>query len=93
MQLINFFNFSASSIFMILTLGKAFKVSMATNQFTAHNLGQIITDIKVPRRTYFNISFCVVAVLYADVILGLNFQKQHKKVVFQLSGHQKKMIM
>ena len=54
-------------------LGKPFKVSMATNKFTAHNLCQIITDIKVPRRTYFNISFCVVAFLYADVILGLNF--------------------
>ena len=73
--------------------GKPYKVSMATNKLSANVLGQAITDIKVLGRTYFNISFGVVPFLCADLILGQNFLKQHKEVVFQLGESQEKMII
>ena len=72
--------------------GKPFKVSMATNKLSANVLGQVITDIKIQERTYSNISFGVVP-LCADVIWGQNFLKQLKEIVFQLGGHQEKMIV
>ena len=44
-------------------------------------------------RTCSDINFGVVPFLCTDVILGKNFLKQHKEVVFQLGGHQEKMIV
>ena len=73
--------------------GKPFKVSIATSKLIANALGQIITDIKIQGRTHFNISFGVVLFLCANVILGQNFLKQHKEVVFQLGGHEEKVIL
>ena len=83
---------TAKSI-IVKTQGKPFAVFMATNKFTTNVLIQVITDIKVQGRTYFNISFGGVPFLYADVILGQHFLKQYKEVVFQLDGHQEKMIV
>ena len=72
----NFMSKDTAKSTKVKLYGKPFKVSMATNKLIANVLGQVITDVKVQGRTYFNISFGVVPLLCADVILGQNILKK-----------------
>ena len=62
------------------------KVTMALSNMKAVCLGFCITDLIVNGEIYKSFRFNVFKKLCSDIILGLDFQTLHKKLVFEFSG-------
>lgn len=62
------------------------EVSMASTTHCNQVSNYTVTDIVTLNNNYSNISFIILENLCVDIILGLDFQEQHKKVTFNFGG-------
>ena len=69
------------------------KVSMASIQITASVRENVIANLEIEGGTYPGLSFGVVDSACTNVILGQAFMKRHNKVIFRLSGPEKRLIV
>ena len=61
-------------------------ISMATSSLTTKISGYCLVDLVFEGRTYPQLRLSVLTELYADLILGLDFQMKHERVVFEYGG-------
>ena len=69
------------------------QVSMANSSLTTKVEGECYVDILLQNRKYTNVKLYVLANLCSDVILGQDFMKQHKSVVFNFGGDKPSLIV
>ena len=55
---------------------------MAQSSLSAKTLGYCIADLELGGKIYSNLHLSILPGLYLDLILGLDFQKQHQSVSF-----------
>ena len=67
------------------------QVSMASQPHTKEIHGYVSVDLSISGRHYTNVKLHVLDNLCTDVILGLDFQKQHKCVRFNFGGEKPAM--
>ena len=63
-------------------------VSMASTALSANVTGTCTTSVEYQNQKYTNVPLSVLPGLCADLILGLDFQSQHKSITFQYGGNQ-----
>ena len=61
-------------------------ICMAQSSLSAKTLGYCITSLELDGRTYSNFHLSILPSLCSDLILGLDFQKQHQSVSFHHGG-------
>ena len=61
-------------------------ISMATSSLETKVSGFCLVDLKLEGMLYRNLHLSVLPELCADLILGLDFQSQHKSVIFECLG-------
>ena len=61
-------------------------ISMATSSLTTKVNGYCLVDLVFEGRTYPQLRLSVLTELCADLILGLDFQTKHERVVFEYGG-------
>ena len=61
-------------------------VSMASTALSANVTGTCTTNLEYQNQKYTNVHLSVLPGLWADLILGLNFQSQHESITFQYGG-------
>ena len=60
-------------------------VSMASGKLNAPILGQILGNLEIQGRSYFDVTLGVVPDLGSDIVLGQSFMNKHKKITFKLN--------
>ena len=59
---------------------------MASASLTSESLGYCFITFSLNGKAYNNIKICVLNNLCVDLILGIDFQQQHKSVTFHFGG-------
>ena len=67
-------------------------VFMASSSFQGQIVGRCITDINI-NVTYFAVSLKIMTDLCTDVLLGHDFQAQHKRVVFKINDNRDDFVV
>ena len=73
--------------------GRPSRVSMASDNLSAPVIGKVCSNLLLQGRDYPNVTFSVMSGLCADVVLGQDFLRQHKKVVIKLGGPKKSLLV
>ena len=68
-------------------------ISMALPSFKTRIIGYCFADINLNQRTYSSVRLGVLNNLCSDIILGQDFQKQHKSVIFEFGGTKPELII
>ena len=68
-------------------------ISMAQSTLSAKTLGHCIADLEPGGKTYSNLRLSILPGLCSDLILGLDFQKQHQSVSFHHGGPEPPLIV
>ena len=68
-------------------------ISMAQSSLSAKTLGHCVTDLQLGGKTYSNLSLSILPGLCSELILGLDFQKQHQSVSFQHGGPEPPLVV
>ena len=66
---------------------------MASGKLNATILGQILGNLEIQGRNYFDVTLGVVPDHCSDIVLGQSFMNKHKKVTFQLNGTQEGLVI
>ena len=69
------------------------KVTMAMTSMESSIIGQCNVTIVLNGNTYKNVRLDILQSLCSDVILGYNFQKQHKNLIFHYGGNEEDLIV
>lgn len=68
-------------------------ISMAQSTLSAKILGHCIADLELGGKTYSNLRLSILPGLCSDLILGLDFQKQHQSVSFHHGGPEPPLVV
>ena len=68
-------------------------ISMAQSTLSAKTLGHCIADLELGGKTYSNLRLSILPGLCSDLILGLDFQKQHQSVSFHHGGPEPPLVV
>lgn len=68
-------------------------ICMASRNFSMKTLGSIVSSITVLDREYTNVRFDIIQNLCADAILGQEFFKKHKEIIFKPGGSEEPLII
>ena len=68
-------------------------ISLASSELKGNVLGHCEVDLSIHEKTYPSVKFRVLKDLCADVLLGGDFQRQHKRVIFQFDGDESDLIV
>ena len=66
---------------------------MAQSTLSAKTLGHCIADLELGGKTYSNLRLSILPGLCSDLILGLDFQKQHQSVSFHHGGPEPPLVV
>ena len=58
-------------------------ISLADPSFTSKTVGEVVVDIVINDKLYKGFILSVLKSLVSEVIMGKDFLKRHKKVVFE----------
>ena len=68
-------------------------ISMALTSLKTHVLGNCFVDINLNQHIYSSIRLGVLKDLCSDIILGQDFQKEHKSVIIEFGGTKPELII
>ena len=67
-------------------------VSMASSAIKENIFGCCCVDLLINDCNYFDVTLKVLKNLYCDILLGQDFQAQHKQVIFRYEGNNDDLI-
>ena len=68
-------------------------ISMAQSTLSAKTLGHCIANLELGGKTYSNLRLSILPGLCSDLILGLDFQKQHQSISFHHGGPKPPLVV
>ena len=66
---------------------------MALTTMESESIGTCSVDLESGKNQYSSVQFGILKNLCSDVILGYNFQKQHKNLIFQYGGDKENLVL
>ena len=66
---------------------------MASGKLNAPILGQILSNLEIQGRNYFDVMLGLVPDLCSDIVLGQSFMNKHKELTFKLNGAQEGLVI
>ena len=66
---------------------------MAQSTLSAETLGHCLVNLELDGKTYSNLHLSILPGLCSDLILGLDFQKQHQSISFHHGGPKPPLVV
>ena len=68
-------------------------ISLASSESKGQVVGKCEVNLTIENEKYLNVNLKVLKGLCADVLLGGDFQRQHKRVIFQFDGEKSDLVV